>query len=182
MQDVSQLHVRTNYSHSGWVSSRLPHGNHTVSSDRKFSTRSVSFSIPGAVFSPETSCIIRLFQFGVPEPLGTHVDRGSAVNHHQTFKGSWIPFPGCLFLGSCIPFPGCLFLGSWVPFPGCSFMGFLGPIPWLFSFLLFYSLRNHFAQVYDIDFVINRVNILLVRLGIWVFDLHLVYHLVVVCS
>ena len=27
-----------------------PHGKHTVSSDRKFSTRSVSFRIPGAVF------------------------------------------------------------------------------------------------------------------------------------
>ena len=52
-----------------------------------------------SVCSSETSCIIRLFQFGVPEPLGTHVDRGSAFNHHQTFMGSWVPFPGCfLFL------------------------------------------------------------------------------------
>ena len=37
-----------------------------------------------SVCSPETSCIIRVFQFGVPEPLGTYVG-GSAVNHHQTF-------------------------------------------------------------------------------------------------
>ena len=123
-----------------------------------------------SVCSPETSCIIRLFQFGVPEPLGTYVDRGSAVNHHQTFMGSWVPFPGCLFLGSWVPFPGCLFLGSWVPFPGC------------FLFFYFIHFANTLAQVYVIDFVINRVNILLVRLGIWVFDLHLVYHLVVVCS
>ena len=33
-----------------------------------------------SVGSSETSCIIRLFKFGVPEPLGTHVDRGSAVD------------------------------------------------------------------------------------------------------
>ena len=48
-----------------------------------------------------------------------------------------------------------------------------------FSFIHF---ETTLAQVYDIYFVINRVNILLVRLGIWVFDLHLIYHLVVVCS
>ena len=116
-----------------------------------------------SVCSPETSCIIRLFQFGFPEPLGTHVDRGSAVNHHQTFMGSWVPIPGCFFLG---------------------------PIPWLFvlgshSLAVFFYII-HFAttlaQVYNIDFVINRVNTHLVRLGIWVFDLDLVYHLVVVWS
>ena len=55
------------------------------------------------------------------------------------------------------------------------------------SLAVFFSFHFvHFAttlaQVYDIDFVINRVNILLVRLGIWVFDLHLVYHLCLVCS
>ena len=99
-----------------------------------------------SVCSSGTSCIIILFQFGVPEPLGTHVDRGSAVNHHQTFMGSWVPVPGC------------------------------------FLFFYFIHSATTLAQVYDIDFVFNRVNVLLVRLGIWIFDLHLVYHLFVVCS
>ena len=38
------------------------------------------------------------------------------------------------------------------------------------------------AHVYNIDFVFNRVNVLLSRLGIWVLDINLVHHLVVVCS
>ena len=60
-----------------------------------------------SVCSSETSCTIRLFQCGVPKPLGTHIDRGSAVDHHQTFMGSWVPLPGCLFMGSWVPIPGC---------------------------------------------------------------------------
>ena len=40
---VSQLRVYTGNLHSRSASSRSPHGNHTVSSDRKFSTRSVPF-------------------------------------------------------------------------------------------------------------------------------------------
>ena len=46
-----------------------------------------------SVCSSETCYTIRLFQSGVPKPLGTHVDRGSAVDHHQTFMGSWVPLP-----------------------------------------------------------------------------------------
>ena len=87
-----------------------------------------------SVCSSETSCIIILFQFGVPEQLGTHVDRGSGVDHHQTFMGSWVPLPGCLFLGSWLPFPGCV----------------------LFFYIIYFA--TTLAQVYDIDFVINRVN------------------------
>ena len=40
---VSQLLVHTSNLHSGSASSRSPHGNHTVSSDRKFLTRPVAF-------------------------------------------------------------------------------------------------------------------------------------------
>ena len=117
-----------------------------------------------SVCSSETSCIIRLFQFGVSKPLGTHVDRSSAVDHHQTLMGSWVPFPGYLFLG---PIPSW-FLGSWNPIPWLFVHGFLGPNPWLFSFLLhFIHSATTLAQVYDIDFVFNRVNVLLVRLGIY---------------
>ena len=84
--------------------------------------------------------------------------------------GSWVPFPGCLLFGSWVPFPGCLFMGSWDWDPGC------------FLFFYFTHSATTLAQVYDIDFVFNRVNILLVMLGIWIFDLNLVYRLVVVCS
>ena len=114
-----------------------------------------------SVCSSETSCTIRLFLFGVPKTLGTHVDRGSAVDHQQTFMSSWV-LTGCLF--------SCLFMGSWVPIPGC------------FPFFNFIHSATTLAQVYDIDFVLNCVNVLLARLGIWIFDLHLVHHLVVVCS
>ena len=145
MQDVSQLH----FSHKQHTQDRFRHVHHmkivlfrltaNFQPDPSHSVFLERFS----VCSSETSCIIRLFQFGVPEPLGTHVDRSSAVNHHQTFMGSWVPIPGCLFLGSWVPFPGCLFLG---PIPWLFVLGFLGPIPWLFSFLLYYSLRNHFGS------------------------------------
>ena len=112
-----------------------------------------------SVCSSGTSCIIRLFQFGVSKPSGTHVDRGSAVDHHQSLMGSWVPIPGCLFMGSWVPIPGCLFMGSWVPIPGCS------------PFFYFFHSATTLAQVYDFDFMFNRVNVLLVRLGIWIFDL-----------
>ena len=80
----------------------------------------------------ETSCTIRLSQFEFPH-LGTHVDRGSGVDHHQTFMGSWVKLPGCLSMG------------SWVPIPGC------------FPFVNFLYSATTFAQVYNIDFVFNRV-------------------------
>ena len=82
-----------------------------------------------SVCSSETGCTIRLFQFGVPKPLGTHVDRGSAVDHHQAFKGSRVPIPGC------------------------------------FPFFNFIHSATTLAQVYDIDFVFNRVSVLLSMLG-----------------
>ena len=37
-----------------------------------------------SVGTSETSCTVRLFHFGFRTPLGTHFDRGSAVNHHQS--------------------------------------------------------------------------------------------------
>ena len=37
-----------------------------------------------SVGTSETRRTIRLLQLGVPKPLGTHVDRGSAVDHHQS--------------------------------------------------------------------------------------------------
>ena len=50
-QEKSQRLVHTNDNlHPRSASSRSPHGNHTVSSDRKFSTRSVAVHISGAVF------------------------------------------------------------------------------------------------------------------------------------
>ena len=55
-----------------------------------------------SVYSSETCYTIRLFYSGVSKPLGTHVDRGSAVDHHQTFMGSWVPVPGCFFLFSIL--------------------------------------------------------------------------------
>ena len=134
MPDVSQLRFHTNNLHLGKVSSRPPHGNRTVSSDRKFQP-DLSLSVfleRFFVCSSETSCTIRLFQFGVPKPLGTHVDRGSAVNHHQTFMGSWVPCPGCLFMG------------SWVLILGC------------FLFFNFIYSATTLAQVYNIDFVFNQ--------------------------
>ena len=107
-----------------------------------------------SVCSSETGYTIRLIQFGVPKPRGTHVDRGSAVDHHQTFMGSWVPIPGCLFMGSWVPIPGC--------FPSVNFI---------------YSATT-LASVYNIDFVFNRVNVLLSS----VLDHNLVHHLVVICS
>ena len=98
-----------------------------------------------SVCSSDTNCTIGLFQFGVPKPLGTHVDRGSAVDHHQTFMGSWVPLPRCLFMG------------SWIPIPSC------------FPFFNFIHSANTLAQLYNIDFVFNRVNVLLSKLGVWIF-------------
>ena len=84
--------------------------------------------------------------------------------------GSWVPFPGCLFLGSWVPFPGCLFMGSWVPFPGCLFLGSWVPFPGCFLFFYFIHSASTLALVHNIDFVFNRVIVLLVRLGILIFD------------
>ena len=86
LRDVSLLHVRAGNLHSKSVLSRRLHGNRIVSSDRPFSTRS-SFSVLLGRFSVSTSGssrTIRLLQLGFPKPLGTHVDRGSAVDHHQS--------------------------------------------------------------------------------------------------
>ena len=37
-----------------------------------------------SICTSESSRVIRLLQLGFPKPLGTHIDRGSAVNHHQS--------------------------------------------------------------------------------------------------
>ena len=50
LRSVSRLLVNTSNLLSRSASSRSPHGNHTVSFDRIFSTRFVVFRIPGAVF------------------------------------------------------------------------------------------------------------------------------------
>ena len=113
MPDVPQLRTQTTYTQD-----RFRHVHHmeiipfrltaNFQPDLSLSVFLERFS----VCSSETSCTIRLSQFGVPKPLGTHVDRGSAVDHHQIFMCSWVPLPGCLFMGV---------------------HGFLGPYPWLFS-------------------------------------------------
>ena len=86
-----------------------------------------------SVCSSETSCTIRLFQFGVPKPLGTHVDRGSAVDHHQTFMGSWVPL---LAVCSWVLGSQSLAVCSWV----------LGSQSLAVFLSQFYSLRNHFGS------------------------------------
>ena len=57
-----------------------------------------------SVYSSETCYTIRLFHSGVPKPLGTHVDTGSGVDHHQTFMGSWVPVPGCFSFFTLVHF------------------------------------------------------------------------------
>ena len=73
---------------------------------------------------------------------------------------------------------------SWVlgPTPWLLVHGFLGPNPWLFPFFKFIRSATTLAQVYDIDFVFNRVNVLPSRRDICIFDLNFVHHLVMVCS
>ena len=114
-----------------------PHGNRTVSSDHKNFSQICLFPYPwsGFPFAPlRQVCTIRLFQFGVPKPFGTHVGQRLRCRSSPDLHG------------------------------------FLGPSPWLFSFLQFDHSGITLAQIYDIDFVFNCVNVLLVRLGIWIFE------------
>ena len=133
-----------------------------------------------SVCSSETSCTIRLFQFGGPKPLGTHVDRGSAIiTRHSWVLGStpwlvcsWVLGSHSLAVCSWVLGSHSLAVCSWV-------LGSQSLAVFLFNFI--YSATT-LAQVYDIDFVFNRLNVLLSRLGIGVLDLNLVHHLVVICS
>ena len=109
MPEVSQLR----FSHTTYTQDRFRYVHHMEIVPFRLTTNfqpDLSLSVvleQFSVCSSEISCTIRLFQFGVPKPLGTHVDRGSAVDHHQTFMGSWVPLRGCLFMGSWVPFPAC---------------------------------------------------------------------------